>query len=79
MFFQDCFTVIGGAPSYSKDRAEFSPRVWYSPEIDACKFRLHILSDTLGGFQWLKYILLVFCMATTIGQIKLWRIFKNKN
>ena len=45
--------------SYSEGRQVFPPRVWYSPEIDASKFTLHILSDTPGGFQWLKYILLM--------------------
>jgi len=33
--------------------------VSYSPEIDASKFTLHILSDTPGGFQSLKYIVLM--------------------
>jgi len=47
-------------PSYSEGRLECSPRVWYSPEIDASKFTLHILSDTPGGFPRLKYIFLMF-------------------
>ena len=51
--------IVVGAPSYPKGRQESPPRVWYSPEIDASKFTLHILSDTPGGFQWLKYILLM--------------------
>jgi len=46
-------------PSYSGGRPECPPRVWYSPEIDASTFTLHILSDTPGVFQWLKYILLM--------------------
>ena len=46
-------------PSYSEGWPECPPRVWYSPEIDASKFTLHILSDTPGVFQWLKYILLI--------------------
>jgi len=46
-------------PSYSEGRQECPPRVWYSPEIDASKITLHILSDTPGVFQWLKYILLM--------------------
>ena len=46
-------------PSYSEGRQECPPRVWYSPEIDASKFTLHILSDTAGVFQWLEYILLM--------------------
>jgi len=48
------------APSYFEGRQECTPRVWYSPEIDASKFTLHILSDTPGGFQWLEYILLMY-------------------
>jgi len=43
--------LVAGAPSYSEDRQECPPRVRYSPEIDASKFTLHILSDTPGGFQ----------------------------
>jgi len=48
--------LVVGAPSYSDGWQECPPRVWYSPEIDASKFTLHILSDTPGGFQWLKSI-----------------------
>jgi len=47
-------------PSYSEGRQECPPRVWYSAEIDASKITLHILSDTPGVFQWLKYILLMY-------------------
>ena len=46
-------------PSYSEGRPECPPRVWYSPEIDASKFTLHILSDTPGVFRWRRYILLI--------------------
>ena len=46
-------------PSHSEGRPECPPRVWYSLEIDPSKFTLHILSDTPGVFQWLKYILLM--------------------
>jgi len=46
-------------PSYSEGRPECPPRVWYFPEIDPFKFTLHIISDTPGGFQRLKYILLM--------------------
>jgi len=46
-------------PSYSRGRPECPPNVWYSPQIDASKFTLHILSDTPGGSHWLKYILLM--------------------
>jgi len=55
--------LVVGAPSYSDGRQECPPRVWYSPEIDTSKFTLHILSDTPGGFQWLKYIVLMLCKA----------------
>ena len=47
-------------PGYSEGRPECPPRVWYSPEIDAPKFTLHILSDTPAGSQWLTYILLMW-------------------
>jgi len=50
---------VVGTPSYSEGWQKCHPRVWYSPEIDASKFTLHILSDTSGGFQCLKYILLM--------------------
>jgi len=56
--------LVVGAPSDSGGRQECPPRVWYSPEIDTSKFTLHILSDTPGGFQWLKYILRMLCNAT---------------
>jgi len=46
-------------PSYFESWQECPPRVWYSPEIDTSQFTLHILSDTAGVFQWLKYILLM--------------------
>jgi len=45
--------------SYSEGRLECPPQVWQSPEMDASKFTLHIISDTPGVFQWLKYILLM--------------------
>jgi len=38
--------------------------VWYSPEIDASKFTLHILWDTPGGFYWLRNIVLTLYNAT---------------
>jgi len=46
-------------PSDFEGQLESPPIVWYSPEIDASKFTLHILSDTPGGSQWLKYVLLM--------------------
>jgi len=52
--------LVAGAPSYSDGQQECPPRVSYSPAIDASKFTLHILSDTPGGFQWPKYILLMW-------------------
>jgi hypothetical protein len=51
--------LVAGAPSYSEGRLECPASIWYSPEIDISKFTLHILSDTPGGVQWLKYILLI--------------------
>jgi len=58
-------------PSYSEGRPECPPRVWYSPEIDTSKFTLRILSDTPGVFQWLKYILLMYCLYRE-PKIPLW-------
>jgi len=52
--------LVVGAPSYSESWQECPLRVWYSLEIDASKFTLHILWDTPGGFQPLKYILLMW-------------------
>jgi len=51
-------------PSYSNGRPECPPWVWFSPEIDASKFTLRFLSDTPGGSQWLKYIVL---MSSRLG------------
>jgi hypothetical protein len=45
-------------PVTLKARPECSPVVCYSPEIDPSKITLHILSDTPGDIQRLKYILL---------------------
>jgi len=50
---------VVGDYSYSEGRRECPPRVWSSPAIDTFKITLHILSDTHGGFQWPKYILLM--------------------
>jgi len=47
-------------PSSSEGRLECPPRAWYSPENVTSKFTLHILSDTPGGSQRLKYILLMY-------------------
>jgi len=47
-------------PSYSEGRLEFPPMFWHSPAIDASKFTPHILSDTAGVSQWLKYILVMY-------------------
>ena len=54
-------------PSYSDRRPECPPRVWFSPEIDTSKFTLHLLLDTPGGSQCVKYILLmlVYWMCKT--------------
>jgi len=51
--------LVARASSYSEGQQECPRRVWYSPEIDASKFTLHILSDTPRGFHWVQYILLM--------------------
>jgi len=51
--------LVAGSLTYSEGWQACPPRVSYSAAIDASKFTLHILSDTPGGFQWLKYILLM--------------------
>jgi len=48
--------LVAGAPSHSEGRQGCSSRIWYCPEIDAWKFTLHILWDTTGGLEWLKFI-----------------------
>jgi len=53
-------------PSYSEGRLECPSSVWHSPEMDSSKFTLHILSDTPGGSQWLKYILLMLAKLRDI-------------
>jgi hypothetical protein len=47
--------------SNSECRAECPPRVWYTLDINTSKFTLHILLDTSGGYQWLRYILQMNC------------------
>jgi hypothetical protein len=61
--------LVSGPPSYSECRQECPSRVWYFPEIDTSKFTLHILSDTPGRFQWIKYILL---MNTVPAALQKW-------
>ena len=56
-------------PSYSEGRLQCPPRVRYSPEIDASKLTLHILSDTPGVFQRLKYILLMCIISMFVDNI----------
>jgi len=73
-------TIAAGAvinyPSYSEGRPECPPRVWYSAEIDASKFTLHVLSDTPGVFQWLKYILLMWISSISLrSQFLLLQLF----
>jgi hypothetical protein len=58
-------------PSYTDGWQEIPHRVWYSPEIDASKFTLCILSDTPGGFQWRKYILLKLLSLQRMGWLLL--------
>jgi len=64
---QTCHNHSHGTPvpvisdsSYSEGWTECPCRVWYSPEIQAWEFMLHIISDTTGGFQRLKYTLLMY-------------------
>jgi len=56
--------LVPSSPRYSEGRQECPSRVWYCPDTDPSKFKLHIRSDTAGGFQWLKYILLMIGNAT---------------
>jgi len=57
-------------PRYSEGRQECPARVWYSPEIDASKFTLHILSDTPGVFQRLEYIVLMYTHCEVVGSLR---------
>jgi len=59
------------APSSSQGRPECPPRVSFSPEIDASKFTLRLLSPTPGGSQWLKYILLMSLEYILLGMVVL--------
>jgi len=59
-------------PSFSEGRPECPSRVWFSPEIDASKFTLHILSDTPEGSQQLKYIVLVEMHSEAVIE-QVWR------
>jgi hypothetical protein len=52
--------LLIGTPSYSEGQQICPPKVSYSSAINASQFTLHILSDTPGGFQWLKYIFLMY-------------------
>jgi len=56
--------------SYSDGRPECPPRVWFSPEIDASKFTLRLLSDTPGGSQWLKYTLLMQSVHNWLSKLR---------
>jgi len=62
-------------PGYSAGLPEYSPRVLHSPEIDASKFTLHILSDTPVVFQRLKYILLMQICGRLCEKLRPLRIF----
>jgi len=73
-------------PSYSEGWPDCLSRVWYSPDIDDSQFTLHILSETPGVSQELKYILLmkkaceVFCnLQETEIMIPLWIDDYNHN
>jgi hypothetical protein len=68
--FHGTHDSVVGDLRYSEDWLECPPRVWYSPEIDAFKFTLHILSDSLGCSQRLQFILLMqicYKLATSFG------------
>jgi hypothetical protein len=51
---------VNGDLSDFEGRPECPPTIGFSPKIYSSKFTLHILSDTSGGSQRLKYILLMF-------------------
>jgi len=63
---------VVGDPSYSEGQPECPPWVQYSPEIDASKFTLHILSDTPGVIQRLEYILLMDCNCSRCLHLNQW-------
>ena len=65
-------------PSHSEGRPEYPLKVWYSPEIDTSKFTLHILSDTPGVFQRLKYILLMCTVIIWIVVASVMTDFSNQ-
>jgi len=67
-FVVSALRLVAGAPSYSEGRQECPSRVWYSADIDAVKFTFHLLTDTPGGFQWGKYILLTLYSFPTHHQ-----------
>jgi hypothetical protein len=52
-------------------RPQYPPSVWYTPKIDASKFILHIFSDTSGGSQRLKYILLIYLLTYSTWRLSL--------
>jgi len=62
-------------PRYSEGPPECPPRVWYSPDIDASMFTLHILSDIVGVCQWLKYIVLMGGTSFNNGLLRRNRCF----
>jgi len=64
-------------PSNSEGQPQCPPTVWHSPEIVASKFTLHILSDTPGGSQWLKYILLMWSQIWHCTHILFWCWFRQ--
>jgi len=50
-------------PNYSECWQLYSRMIQYSPEIDASKFTLHIISDTPAGILIIKYILLMAALG----------------
>jgi len=62
---------------YSNGRPECPPRVQYSPEIDASKFTFHTFSDTAGGVQWLRFILLMKVERCIVSYNKVYALPRN--
>jgi len=77
--FQTCHNHSQSTPvpvtrdsCYSECWQECPPRVWYFPEIDASKCTLHILSNIPGGFQCLKWIMLMSLYGREEGEWWKW-------
>jgi len=62
-------------PSYSQGWPECPPWIIYSPEIDASKFTLDILSDNIRVSQWLKYVLLMLGVLIWSPSLPIWQLY----